>query len=97
VYGDKAVVSGGTVTAEKTITSNHGGVIGDWLVGRNWLEAPTLYLNQAVAPGTPCNILNPDGSITYNIGSIKKDANGVLLSCQPPDNVFKYMNGTLTP
>jgi len=97
VYGDQAVVSGGTVTAEKTITSTHGGLIGDWVVGRNWMEGPTLYLNQAIVAGTPCNILNPDGSITYNIGSFKKDANGVLLSCQPPDNVFKYMNGTLNP
>ncbi len=97
VSGDTAVVSGGTVTAENTITSNHGGIKGDWVVGRTWMEGPTLYLNEAVAPGTPCNILNPDGSTTYNIGSFKKDANGVLMSCQPPDNVFKYMNGTLTP
>ena len=97
VYGDTAVVSGGPVTAETTVTSNHGGIKGDWVVGRTWMEGPTLYLNAAVAPGTPCNILNPDGSTTYNIGSFKKDANGVLMSCQPPDNVFKYMNGTLTP
>ena len=97
VYGDKAVVSGGPVTAEKTVTSNHGGIIGDWMVGRTWIEGPTLYLNEAAAPGTPCNIVNPDGSVTYNIGSFKKDANGFLLSCQPPDNVFKYSNGTLTP
>lgn len=97
VYGDTAVVSGGPVTAEKTVTSNHGGIKGDWVVGRNWVEGPTVYLNQAIVAGTPCNIPNPDGSITYNIGSVKKDANGVLLSCQPPDNVFKYLNGTLTP
>jgi type II secretory pathway pseudopilin PulG len=97
VYGDTAIVSAGTVTAEKTITSNHGGIIGDWMVGRTWVEGPTLYLNQAIAAGTPCNIPNADGSITYAIGSFKKDANGVLLACQPPDNVFKYLNGTLTP
>ena len=97
VYGDKAVVSGGPVTAEKTVTSNHGGIIGDWVVGRTWMEGPTLYLNEAIAPGMPCNIQNPDGSITYAIGSFKKDQNGVLMSCQPPDNVFKYLNGTLNP
>jgi prepilin-type N-terminal cleavage/methylation domain-containing protein len=97
VSGDTAVVSGGPVTAEMTVTSNHGGIKGDWVVGRTWVEGPTLYLNAAVAPGTPCNIRNPDGSTTYNIGSFKKDANGVLMSCQPPDNVFKYMNGTLNP
>jgi prepilin-type N-terminal cleavage/methylation domain-containing protein len=97
VYGDTAIVSGGTVTAEKTITSTHGGIAADWMVGRTWVEGPTLYLNEAIAPGTPCNIPNPDGGTTYAIGSFKKDANGVLMSCQPPDNVFKYLNGTLTP
>ena len=97
VTADTAVVSAGTVTAEKTISSTKGGIIGDWVVGRTWMEGPTLYLNEAIAPGTPCNILNADGSITYAIGSFKKDANGVLLACQPPDNEFKYLNGTLTP
>jgi prepilin-type N-terminal cleavage/methylation domain-containing protein len=92
-----AIVTAGTITADKTISSTNGGVIGEWAVGRNWVEGPTLYLNQAIAPGTPCNIQNADGSITYNIGSFKKDANGLLLSCQPPDNVFKYLNGTLNP
>jgi prepilin-type N-terminal cleavage/methylation domain-containing protein len=97
VSADTAVVSAGTVTAEKTISSTHGGIAGDWVLGRTWMEGPTLYLNEAIAAGTPCNILNADGSITYAIGSFKKDANGVLLACQPPDNVFKYLNGTLTP
>jgi prepilin-type N-terminal cleavage/methylation domain-containing protein len=102
VYADTvdtatAIVTAGTITADKTISSTNGGIASNWVVGRNWMEGPTLYLNDAIAPGTPCNILNPDGSTTYNIGSFKKDANGVLLSCQPPDNVFKYSNGTLTP
>ena len=97
VTADTAVVSAGTITADKTISSTKGGIIGDWMVGRTWMEGPTLYLNEAIAAGTPCNILNADGSITYAIGSFKKDANGLLLACQPPDNVFKYLNGTLTP
>lgn len=102
VYADTvdtatAVLTAGTITADKTITSTNGGIASNWVFGRNWLEGPTLYLNQATAPGTPCNIPNADGSITYAIGSFKKDANGVLLACQPPDNVFKYLNGTLTP
>lgn len=97
VNATTAIVTAGTVTADKTISSTNGGVVGNWVVGRNWLEAPTVYLNQAIVAGTPCNILNADGSITYNIGSFKKDANGFLLSCQSPDNVFKYLNGTLTP
>ncbi|WP_322399626.1 shufflon system plasmid conjugative transfer pilus tip adhesin PilV [Massilia luteola] len=102
VYADTvdtatAIVTAGTITADKTISSTNGGIASNWVVGRNWLEGPTMYLNQATAPGTPCNIPNADGSVTYAIGSFKKDANGVLLACQPPDNVFKYLNGTLTP
>ena len=102
VYADQvdaatALVTAGTVTADKTISSTNGGITGNWVVGRNWMEGPTMYINQAVAPGTPCNIQNPDGSITYNLGSFKKDANGYLLACEWPDNVFKYLNGTLNP
>lgn len=102
VYADKvnattAIETAGTVTADKTVSSSHGGIVGDWVLGRTWMEGPTFYLNEAITAGTPCNIHNPDGSISYAIGSLKKDANGLLLACQPPDNVFKYLNGTLTP
>jgi prepilin-type N-terminal cleavage/methylation domain-containing protein len=102
VYADKvdattAIVTAGTVTADNTISSTNGGVTGNWVVGRYWIEGATMYINQAVAPGTPCNIANPDGSTTYAIGSFKKDPNGYLLACEWPDNVFKYLNGTLNP
>ena len=97
VYAGKDIVGAGAITAEQTISSTHGGIGGDWVLGRTWMEGPTLYLNDAFVPGTPCNIPNADGTIAYAIGSFKKDANGVLMACQPPDNVFKYLNGTLTP
>ena len=92
-----AIVTAGTITADKTISSINEGVIGEWAVGRGWVEAPTLYVTEAITAGTPCNIQNPDGSITYALGSFKKDPNGYLLQCEWPDNVFKYPNGTLTP
>jgi type II secretory pathway pseudopilin PulG len=102
VYADHVnatsdVVTAGTITADQTISSTNGVIIANWVVGKNWVEGPTLYIIDAVTAGTPCNYQNPDGSISYNLGSFKKDPNGYLLECQWPDNVFKYPNGTLTP
>jgi type II secretory pathway pseudopilin PulG len=92
-----SIVTGGTITAEQKIASNHGGIIGDWAVGRYWVEGDTLYVTEAVTAGTPCNYYDAYGRNIYNLGSFKKDPNGYLLECQWPDNVFKYPNGTLSP
>ena len=102
VYADQvdatgAIVTAGSITADQTISSTNGAVVGNWMFGRRWVEGPTLYVNEAVTAGTPCNYTDGNGKIVYNLGSFKKDPNGYLLQCEYPDNVFKYPNGTLTP
>ena len=97
VNATTAVVSAGTITADQAIVSNNGAVVGNWMFGRRWVEGPTLYVNEAVTAGTPCNYIDANGKNIYNLGSFKKDPNGYLLQCEYPDNVFKYPNGTLTP
>ena len=102
VYADQVnattgIVTAGTITADQTISSTNGAVVGNWMFGRKWVEGPTLYVNEAVTAGTPCNYYDANGKNVYNLGSFKKDPNGYLLQCEYPDNVFKYPNGTLTP
>jgi hypothetical protein len=92
-----AIVTAGTITADQAIVSNNGAVVGNWMFGRKWVEGPTLYVNEAVTAGTPCNYYDANGNNVYNLGSFKKDPDGRLLQCVYPDNVFKYTNGTLTP
>jgi type II secretory pathway pseudopilin PulG len=96
VNATTGIVTAGSITADQTISSTNGAVVGNWMFGRKWVEGPTLYVNEAVTAGTPCNYTDANGNNIYNLGSFKKDPDGYLLQCEYPDNVFKYPNGTLT-
>jgi hypothetical protein len=95
---DGSIAAAGDIRAENTITGK--GVQGDWVSGKYWVEGQSLYVNQPVAAGDPCNIhfVNPDGTtgVDWAIGTIKRDVNGILLTCAW-DSVFRYQNGSTTP
>ena len=98
---DGAITAQGNITSDNTVIGS--GVKGSWVAGENWLEGPSLYINQSFNAGTVCDIhyFNPDGSpaILWPIGMIVRDDNGHLLSCTwgIASTVFKYADGTTTP
>lgn len=75
-------------------------VHGTYVLADSWVIAehfiPTLVKN----PGDACNIelVLPDGTYyLWPVGSIARDANGVIMTCHDSDKTFKYANGTTAP
>lgn len=71
----------------------------------DWSAASSIIFTiwgEIAVPGQRCNLAGqltaPDGTrrTLHPIGTLMTDSNGYTLSCQAPDNVFRYSNGKLT-
>jgi type II secretory pathway pseudopilin PulG len=86
-----AVDQNGNMSVPDTLTVY--GIRNNWL-SSYWVEGQSLYVNQPVTAGTPCNIPNGTG-VYLAIGTIRRDQNGYLLVCAW-DSIFRYDDGSLT-